>query len=230
MDQLAAALETAIGAGRTELASAKINLALHVTGLRTDGYHAIETLVVFADYSDAVSLAPCAEGRMGLTLRGPFAAALADAPPANNLAVRAALELAAATGGKRPAPMRIVLNKRIPVAAGLGGGSADAAAVLRLLNREWKLKFGEDKLAAIGRRLGADVPMCVTSRPLIATGIGEIIKPVAGMPAKPIELAHPGGAVPTASVYSRVGPGERSPLPEIPKGFRSLLDVIFWLR
>ena len=231
MDQVAAALETAVGtAGRTELAPAKINLALHVTGLRPDGYHAIETLVVFADYADAVSLAPCAEGRMGLTLRGPFAAALADAPPADNLAIRAAIGLAAAAGGKKQSPMRIVLNKRIPVAAGLGGGSADAAAVLRLLNREWKLNLGEDKLAAIGRRLGADVPMCMASRPLIATGIGEIIKPVDGMPAMPIVLAHPGVAVPTASVFSRVGHAERSPLPEMPKGFRSLLDVIFWLR
>jgi 4-diphosphocytidyl-2-C-methyl-D-erythritol kinase len=233
MDRIAAALESAIvaDADRTELAPAKINLALHVTGLRTDGYHAIETLVVFADYADAVGTAPCADGRTGLTLRGPFAAALAETPAANNLAVRAAAELTAAAGGKKLPPSKLVLTKRIPVAAGLGGGSADAAATLRLLNRVWDLRLGDDAIAAIGLRLGADVPMCLASRPVLATGIGEKVVPVAGMPTMPIVLAHPGGAVSTANVFARVGHGERSPLPELPTaGFRSLLDVIFWLR
>jgi 4-diphosphocytidyl-2-C-methyl-D-erythritol kinase len=231
MDQRTASLETAMAADsdKTELAPAKVNLALHVIGPRSDGYNEIETLVVFTDYADAVSTAPCAEGRMALTVRGPFATSLATTRPTDNLAVRAATELIAAAGKKVP-PTRLVLAKRIPVAAGLGGGSADAAATLRLLNRKWGLGLGADALAGIGRRLGADVPMCILSRPLVAAGIGDRITPVGGMPAMPIVLAHPGGAMQTADVFARLPHAERSPLPAMPARFGKLLDVIFWLR
>lgn len=233
MDSLAAAVEMAIvaDAGRTELARAKINLALHVTGRKPDGYHLIETLAVFADYADVVSVARGAPGRMGLSVKGPFAPALAETVEAtDNLAIRAARELGRAVGKRVLPPTKLVLTKRIPIAAGLGGGSADAAAALRLLNREWDLQFNEEKLAAIGLALGADVPMCLASRPLIATGIGETIRSISGMPAIPIVLAHPGGTVSTADVFARLQPAERTPLPALPNRFHSLLDVIFWLR
>ena len=233
MDDIAAALETAIvaDASRTELAPAKINLALHVTGRRPDGYHAIETLAVFADFGDVVTATLGAEGRMGLSVKGHFAPALADATqPADNLVVRAATELTRITGARKLPAARLTLTKRIPVAAGLGGGSADAAATLRLLNRQWGLGHAPDKLAKIGLRLGADVPMCLASRPLIATGVGERITPVHGVPAMPVVLAHPGGPVPAAGVFGRLAPAERTPLPATPARFRSLLDVIFWLR
>ena len=233
MKEIAAALETAIAAdaSRTELAPAKINLALHVTGRRPDGYHHIETLVVFADFGDMVTTAPGADGRMGLSVKGQFAPPLAEAvPPADNLVVRAATELARAAGSRKLPGAKLVLTKRIPVAAGLGGGSADAAATLCLLNREWGLRLGHDKLAEIGLRLGADVPMCIASRPLIATGIGERLKPAHGIPAMPIVLAHPGGSLSTADVFARLARADRTSLPEAPARFRSLLDVIFWLR
>jgi 4-diphosphocytidyl-2-C-methyl-D-erythritol kinase len=227
MNHVAAAFEA--HAGHTEAAPAKINLALHVTGRRPDGYHDIETLAVFADFGDAVSLAPGGEEGVGLVLGGPSAAAIADTPPAANLVVRAANELIAAGHGTKPRPVRLVLSKRIPVAAGLGGGSADAAATLRLLNREWDLGLGLDALVGIGQRLGADVPMCLLSQPLVATGIGERLTPVGGMPAMPIVLAHPGGMVSTAGVFARVTNARRSPLPAW-TGFRTLADVVAWLK
>ena len=234
MDHLTEAIEKAIagGAGGTELACAKVNLALHVTGRRPDGYHLIESLVVFADYADVVSALPSPDGRMRLSLKGPFAGALNDTTqPGDNLAIRAANELRQAAGKKaKLQPMKLVLTKRIPVAAGLGGGSADAAAALKLLHREWRLKFSEATLAEIGLRLGADVPMCLVSRPLIARGIGEKISPVLGMPALPIVLAHPGVPVQTSAVFAKLDNMERSPLPSLPAKFSSLLDVIFWLR
>ncbi len=195
MDEIARAIESAIGdgGGASEMACAKINLALHVTGRRTDGYHSIESLVTFADYGDVLSAAPAEDGRMRLTVRGEFAGPLTrDTQPQDNLAIRAANELARAAGKAKVPPTKLTLVKRIPVAAGLGGGSADAAAALRLLNRAWGVNLDEARLAELAPRLGADVPMCLASRPLVAGGIGEKITPVTGMPALPIVLAHPG--------------------------------------
>jgi 4-diphosphocytidyl-2-C-methyl-D-erythritol kinase len=229
MNRTAASSEVDAEAGRTETARAKINLALHVFGRRPDGYHQIETLVVFADFGDTIGAEPGTGGDVELTVGGPFADLLAGTPPSANLAVRAATELIASSGGKRPPPTRLLLTKRIPIAAGLGGGSADAAAALRLLNRAWEIGLDPDGLAGIGRRLGADVPMCLLSRPLVATGIGEELRAVDGMPAMPIVLAHAGGAVSTASVFARVAKADRSPLPARPR-FNALPDVVAWLR
>lgn len=235
MDDIVQAIEEAIGDGGSgsELASAKINLALHVLGRRADGYHQIESLVVFADFADVVSAQRSEDGRMRLSVKGPLADKLANTPPNENLAIRAASELMRAVEGKRKGklpPTRLVLTKRIPVAAGLGGGSADAGATLRLLNREWRLNLGDDALARIALRLGADVPMCLASRPLIARGIGDRLTPVAGMPELPIVMVHAGAEVKTAEVFAKLSHEDRSPLPPMPAQFRSLLDVIFWLR
>jgi 4-diphosphocytidyl-2-C-methyl-D-erythritol kinase len=232
VEELVRAIELAVGEGApgSELAFAKINLALHVIGRRTDGYHQIESLVVFADFADVVSATPSDDGRMHLSVRGPFAAKLTEGtPPPDNLAIRAAGELMR-MAGKRAQPARLTLTKRIPIAAGLGGGSADAAATIRLLNREWSLGLTEPELQQVSVRLGADVAMCLASRPLIARGIGEQITPVTGMPALPIVLAHPGVAVATRDVFSALPHGERSPMPAMPAKFGSLLEVIFWLR
>src|SRR5690606_12869914 len=108
------------------------------------------------------------------------------------------------------------LSKYVPIAAGLGGGSADAAATLRLLNRHWSLGINEARLAEIGLRLGADVPMCLASRPATVRGIGERLTPVSGMPRLPLVLAHPRIPVPTALVYGRLSAQERTPLPPMP--------------
>ncbi len=233
MSDFARAIEAAVSEGGpgTELAHAKINLALHVLGRRTDGYHQIETLVVFADFADVVTAAPSEDGRMRLSVKGPFAGKLADStPPGENLAIRAATELMQSAGKKKMPPMRLTLTKRIPVAAGLGGGSADAAATLRLLDREWNLNLGERELIRIGVKLGADVPMCLASRALIARGFGDELTPAPGIPALPILLAHPGIGVSTKNVFAALAPAERKPMPALPAKFNSLLEVIFWLR
>lgn len=230
MDEFLRAFEDAVGDQPAELAYAKINLALHVLGRRTDGYHNLESLVVFADYGDMLKATPAPEGRMRLSVKGEFAETLRDSTrPEDNLVIRAATALAQAAGNAKPAHI-IELVKRIPVAAGLGGGSADAAAALRLLNRLWGTNLPPARLAEIGRKLGADVPMCLVSRPLIATGIGDRIQVVANMPALPVVLAHPGVAVATANVFSELAADERSGLPPFPDKFTTLLEVIFWLR
>jgi 4-diphosphocytidyl-2-C-methyl-D-erythritol kinase len=233
LEELVRAIEQAVGEGApvSELAFAKINLALHVLGRRTDGYHQIETLAVFADFADVVSAAPSDDNRMHLSVRGPFAGKLTEGTqPADNLATRAAAELMRLAGKRAPQPARLTLTKRIPIAAGLGGGSADAAATIRLLNREWGLSLTEPELQKVCVRLGADVAMCLISRPLVARGIGEELSPVNGMPALPIVLAHPGVSVATRDVFAALPAGERSAMPPLPAKFASLLEVIFWLR
>lgn len=233
MESLKSAVEQALvgNTAATELASAKINLALHVTGRRADGYHQLETLAVFADFGDVVSATPSADGKMRLSVKGPFATRLAaETPAADNIVIRAAGALVRAAGGQKLPPMRLSLAKRIPIGAGLGGGSADAAATLRLLDREWKLNLGPEKLAEIGIGLGADVPMCLASHPLVATGIGETLAPVTGMPALAVVLAHPGIVLSTAEVFAKLTDPERAPLPPLPPRFGATLDVIFWLR
>ena len=229
-DELTRAAEDAVGASpSTELAPAKINLALHVLGRRTDGYHQLETLVTFADFADMITVAPSADQRMHLALRGPYAGMLSEGTSAgSNLVIRAASELARLA---RSAPaLRLTLTKRIPVAAGLGGGSADAAATLRLLIREWKLKLDDARLRKIALDLGADVPMCLSSRPLIARGIGGDIMPVSGLPALSMVIAQPPVAVRTAEVFAKLAAGERTPLPALPARFGTVYEVVFWLR
>ncbi|CAN5154801.1 4-(cytidine 5'-diphospho)-2-C-methyl-D-erythritol kinase [soil metagenome] len=233
MDEIAKAVEEAVGVdGSSELACAKINLALHVGARRIDGYHRLESVVVFADLADVVSAVPAPkEAGTSLAIRGPFADLLGETTAQSaNLAWRAADELARIAPKRKAGPVRLTLTKRIPVAGGLGGGSADAAATLRLLNRLWHLKLKPEKLAEIGLTLGADVPMCLVSQPLVARGIGEAITPLAGVPALPIVLAHPGTGMSTAQVFARLEEKERGPLPDLPAKFATPLDLIFWLR
>ncbi len=232
MDQVARAIEDVTGAGNAELARAKINLALHVGAERSDGYHDLESLVVFADIADVVTARPPAPGDAGASLdvTGPYAELLAETTtPAANLALRAAQAIAAYASRRLP-PVRLGLTKRIPVAGGLGGGSADAAATLRLLDRIWGLGLAPETLSGIGARLGADVPMCLVSAPLIARGIGEKVTPVANIPALAVVLAHPGIGMPTGAVFAGLGQEARSPLPALPQRFNSILDLVHWLR
>jgi 4-diphosphocytidyl-2-C-methyl-D-erythritol kinase len=231
MDQIAKAIEDATGAAQSELARAKINLALHVGQRRPDGYHNLESLVVFADLADVVNARPAPNKTpSSLTITGPFADLLEETTSVEgNLVQRAAEELAL-IGKRRARDMLLTLHKRIPVAAGLGGGSADAAATLRLLNRVWDLKAKPEKLAEIGVKLGADVPMCLVSKPLVARGIGEQVTRAAGIPALPIVLAHPGVIVSTGSVFALMGGEERTPLPPLPAHFASAMELVYWLR
>jgi 4-diphosphocytidyl-2-C-methyl-D-erythritol kinase len=218
-------------ASQFESARAKINLALHVTGRRADGYHLLDSLVVFADTADTLKAVPRDEALVKVTLDGQFADDLDRAgPPRDNLVIRAANELIAAFPGRPIRGVRIDLTKRLPVAAGLGGGSADAAAALRLLDRLWALGTGREMLAEIGLRLGADVPACLVSRPLRAEGIGEQVRLVAGIPELPLILVNPGIALPTGAVFRRLESSEGAPMWPVPPRFRSLIEFAQWLR
>lgn len=178
-----------------EIAYAKINLALRVRGRRPDGYHDLDTLFAFAEAGDVLSVG---EGE-GLSLRvvGDFADRLED--PEDNLVLRAARLLGGEGRGAA-----LVLDKRLPVAAGLGGGSADAAAALRLLVRWWDLRLGRAELLALAGRLGADVPACLRSRTVRGRSRGDVLEP-AETPhsGKPLLLVNPGIPVATAEVFRR---------------------------
>jgi 4-diphosphocytidyl-2-C-methyl-D-erythritol kinase len=205
----------AAAAERTEVAAfapAKINLYLHVTGKRADGYHEIDSLVAFADIGDRLFAAPAA--RLSLALGGPEAATLAGLGE-DNLVLRAARRLAAAAGIAAGAALR--LEKNLPVAAGLGGGSSDAAAALRALSALWQLP--EAAAAAAGAGLGADLPVCLYGRPAWVSGIGEHIAPAPGLPRAGIVLANPRIALPTAAVFGALG---FSRDPELVEGARGV--------
>lgn len=186
---------TADGAALRLTAYAKVNLYLHITGRRPDGYHLLDSLVAFADVGDEVVIAPSEQ--MTLEIDGPFAAALGGG---ENLMLSAARALAAVAG--RPATAALRLTKRLPVAAGLGGGSADAAAVLRGLNRVWDTGLSIDALREIGGALGADVPVCLESRTVFMAGIGDEIAPAPTLPPVPVLLVNPGVALATADVFA----------------------------
>jgi 4-diphosphocytidyl-2-C-methyl-D-erythritol kinase len=183
----------------TEHAPAKVNLTLRVLGRRADGYHELESLVAFAGIGDRVTLDP--GGTAGLELRGPYGPALGA--PADNLVLRAARALAERVGGLKVG--RFVLDKRLPVASGLGGGSADAAAALRLLARTNGLAVNDARLVAAARATGADVPVCLESRPRVMRGIGEVLGEPLDLPALPAVLVNPGVAVATKDVFARLG-------------------------
>ncbi len=181
----------------TEFAPAKLNLALHLRRRRDDGYHDLETIFAFADFGDTLTASP-ADG-LSLQVTGGYAAAAGQGM--DNLVGRAARALADAAGVAAGAAL--VLDKQIPVAAGMGGGSADAAATLRLLNRLWGLDWPLARLAALAARLGADVPACVESCTCFGTGRGDELMPwpvsVAGTP---VLLVNPRVAVPTGPVFA----------------------------
>ena len=150
-------------------------------GRRADGYHELDSLVAFADISDTVSVRS-AEG-LSLTIEGPFAPALAAEPASDNLVTRAARLLAESIGRPDPA-IAITLTKRLPVASGIGGGSADAAATLRALARLWEIGADHPSLRPLAARLGADVPVCLTGRPAYFGGVGDIIDPAPPLPLR----------------------------------------------
>ena len=182
-------------------APAKLNLYLHVTGRRADGYHELDSLVTFTALADRLEIAPA--DALALTVSGPFADALDGG---DNLAARAAAALAEKLD--RPADVRIALHKRVPVAAGLGGGSADAAAVLRGLARLWRLgPEHADDLREIALGLGADVPVCLDSGAAYMAGIGEALSAPPPLPPCGVLLVNGGVPVPTGAVFAaRRGP------------------------
>jgi 4-diphosphocytidyl-2-C-methyl-D-erythritol kinase len=196
----------------TEAAPAKVNLYLHVVGRRDDGYHLLDSLVAFAAIGDTLSAEPAET--LSLRVTGPFAAELAA--DADNLVLRAARALAAEAGVSTGA--HLVLDKHLPVASGIGGGSADAAAALRLLHRLWRLSPQPGVLATLAAGLGADVPVCLVGRAARMGGIGERLEPAPALPACGIVLVNPGIAVATAEVF-RMRCGAWSQLAILPSGW-----------
>ncbi len=198
----------------TEPAPAKITLFLHVTGRRADGYHLLSSNVVFTDIGDRLALAPAPDGGLSLALDGPFGPALAAEP--DNLVLRAARLLADRLGVVPEA--RMTLTKVLPVASGIGGGSADAAAALRGLNRLWGGGLPAATLAEMAQALGADVKVCLYSESAHMAGVGEVLNRGPAVAGIGVLLANPGAHVPTPTVFkARTGPfSQPDPLPVAP--------------
>lgn len=190
-----------------ERAPAKINLALHVRSRRDDGYHEIETLFAFLRDGDDIRLE---DGPASFAVEGPFAAALAG--EGDNLVTRAARAYAEAFA--RPNDGALTLVKRLPVASGIGGGSADAAATLRALAKRDGVALDDPRLFAIANALGSDVPACLLGRSALGRGRGEQLEPVAGLTDMPVLLVNPGVAVSTGPVFAAWDGRDRGPIGE----------------
>jgi len=209
------------------VARAKINLFLHVGPPGRDGYHPIGSLMVFADVGDRVSFIE-GEGP-GLRLTGPFARELTG--ETDNLIVRARDGLLAGRSAAW-APFHLVLDKQLPIASGLGGGSADAAAALALLRDGLALDVADDVLHDIAARLGSDVPACLASRSVIATGRGDRLAPAPPLPALDTVLVNPRRPSPTAAVYKaydRAVSQQGAALPDWPVRLAGPEDVAAFL-
>lgn len=208
------------------LAPAKVNLFLHVGPPTADGYHPICSLMVFADVGDHVSM-ELGEGR--LTAAGPFAGGLGR--ESDNLIIRAVRAFVADLG--RPmAELSFGLDKRLPIASGLGGGSSDAGAALRLIRDVFAPQVDDARLEAVAARLGADGAACLWGRPVLAQGRGERLTPAPGLPALHAVLVNPGVPVSTPEVYRRLDAagafGDVEP-PVMPDAFESPQEVAAWL-
>lgn len=186
-----------------EFAPAKVNLTLHVTGRRADSYHLLDSLVVFADTGDVLTAAPAPPGELSLWITGPNAGPLQVEPPEDNLVLRAARALRGwrEERGLIDRGAALTLEKNLPVASGIGGGSADAAAALRALVRLWALKIPQADLMRLALGLGADVPVCLRGRAALMRGIGEELASAPPLPDLWLVLASPGVPVPTGAVF-----------------------------
>ena len=185
----------------TETARAKVNLTLRVLGRRADGYHDIESLVVFADCADTLTLTPGPD--LLLATGGPGAKDCGEM--SDNLVVRVALLLGECIPGLTLG--RFTLDKHLPVAAGIGGGSADAAAALRLLARANNLAIDDPRIVSVARETGADIPVCLASRACTMTGVGENLS-MLDIPAMPCVMVNPRVGVATKDVFTALGLGK----------------------
>ena len=196
------------------LAPAKINLTLHVTGQRTDGYHELDSLVVFTDVGDRLTLKE--EDELNVEISGPFALKLDLSD--DNLVMRAARLMASKKGA------RIKLEKNLPVSSGIGGGSSDAAATMRGLASLWQTDVPADVTS-----LGADVPVCLRAAPTRMRGIGDVLDEVPGLPPSWLVLVNPGVAVSTPKIFSMLRNKENAPMPDELPDLSSTADFAAWL-
>lgn len=202
---------------RVELARAKVNLTLHVTGQRPDGYHLLDSLVAFPQIGDRLCAEPA--DRLELIINGPFARNL-DGPAEENLIVKAVAAFAKSSG--IPAPkLRIDLTKRLPVASGIGGGSSNAATMLRLLEDITGQYLAEDTLHELALSLGADVPVCLNQEPQIMAGIGDVIRQGPQLPKCGIVLVNPKVEVSTPDVFRSMARRDNPAMPLMPEVFES---------
>jgi 4-diphosphocytidyl-2-C-methyl-D-erythritol kinase len=205
-----------------ESARAKINLTLRVIGRREDGYHELESLVAFADLTDTISLRPREGAELDIT--GPFAAACG--PLADNLVLKAVIALRERAGKIKAG--RFLLDKQIPTAAGIGGGSADAAAALRLLARANGFARDDPRLATAALFVGADVPVCLASRACVVRGVGDLLSAPLPLPAMPAVLVNPNVQVPTREVFAAFAGSEKNekPLGNVPAQFDAMIGFL----
>lgn len=208
----------------TFLAPAKINLTLLVRGRRDDGYHLLDSLVVFAEVGDMVTAKAAKDVR--LTMRGPFVGALLGAP--DNLVLRAARFLKVATNTRQGADL--TLEKNLPVASGIGGGSSDAAATLRACAAIWNVDLARFSDVEIAKALGADAPVCMRRRPTFMSGIGEILEDAPPLPPAWLVLANPGVPLATKDVFlalaGRYTPGDQQPALAAVRDAAQLADAL----
>lgn len=183
----------------TELALGKVNLDLLITGKRPDGYHELDSMVVFTELADELVIEPADE--LSLAIDGPFADVI-DVAPQQNLVMRAAKMFRQFTWTDAGAKIR--LTKNLPVAAGIGGGSADAAACLRALNRFWQTGRSDFVLRELSLELGADMAVCMYSKPARMRGLGERVDPVRGLPELWLLLVNPLQPLSTAAVFGNL--------------------------
>lgn len=209
----------------TALAPAKINLFLHVGAVDADGYHPLSSLVAFADVGDRVSVEPA--DRLSLTIEGPFGAGLGAT--GDNLILRALRRLGEACGVAEP-KLKVTLDKRLPIAAGLGGGSSDAGAALKLARDVLALDLDDAALEAVAGVVGADGPMCMRMRTAWAEGRGDVLTDEPRLPPLPAVLFNPGVPSPTGAVYRAydAGPVRAADRPAPPQDW-SIAAVIDWL-
>ena len=214
-----------MGESFVQAAHAKVNLALHITRRREDGYHDLESLVVFADVADDLEAVPAKADSLVIT--GPFAKALGNGD--TNLVTRAVAGFRAQWPGSVEPGLAMTLRKNLPVAAGIGGGSADAAAALRLMAALARDAVPMAELSALALRLGADVPACLLSVPLVARGVGEILSPLPEFPMLHIVLVNPLVPVATADIFRRLRAHDNYPLPALPAPLTRPAQLGIWL-
>jgi len=216
--------QSAPAARLSVIAPAKLNLFLHVGDRRPDGYHALQSLVAFTESGDVLRLEAASE--LTLKVSGPFAAQIPRGD--DNLVLKAARSFSEEFSEKRRGAS-IVLEKNLPVAAGLGGGSSDAAAVLRALNALWSLGRSENELVELARTLGSDVPACVLARPCWMEGRGEQVFATSHLPPLEVVLVNPGVLLPTASVFASLNARTGTSAMEPPGRIETLWDLVSYL-
>ena len=206
-------------------APAKLNLYLHITGKQPDGYHLLDSLVAFTDIGDEVVLEPA--DAFSFTITGPMAGRLNDEPQDTNLVVRAARQLAATLD--RELDFKLALIKNLPVASGIGGGSSDAAAALRLVASHYNIAADDPRVVAIAAALGSDIPSCLAMQSCYLCGTGAVTEPAPILPVTPVVLVNPNQPLPTPAVY-KARQGNFTPVARLAHAPASSLELAEMLR